>query len=177
MGVYRNHRNTMARGRAAADKRASELKSLTEEQKQELREAFDLFDTDGSGAVDATELHTAMKALGFEPKKEEISKMIKKMDKDGDATVDFEEFCVMMAEKMNQKDGKEEMLKGFKLFDDDGTGKISFKNFQRVAKELGESLSDQELKEIIAEADTDGDGEISEAEFLEVMKATGLLEE
>merc|ERR1711959_657944 len=111
----------MARGRAAADKRASELKSLTEEQRQELREAFDLFDTDGSGAVDAAELHTAMKALGFEPKKEEIAKMVREMDKDGDATVDFEEFCIMLAEKMNQKDGKEELLKGFKLFDDDNT--------------------------------------------------------
>jgi len=50
--------------------------------------------------VDFTELHTAMKALGFEPKKEEIAKMVKEMDKDGDASVDFEEFCVMMAEKM-----------------------------------------------------------------------------
>merc|ERR1711990_876567 len=177
MGVYRNHRNTMARGRAAADKRANELKSLTDEQKAELREAFDLFDTDGSGAVDFSELHTAMKALGFEPKKEEINKMVKEMDKDGDATVDFEEFCIMMAEKMNQKDGKEEMLKGFKLFDDDSTGKISFKNFKRVAKELGESLSDAELTEIIGEADTDGDGEISESEFLAVMVKTGLLEE
>merc|ERR1712178_662091 len=169
--------SVMARGRAGADKRAAELKNLSEEQKQELREAFDLFDTDGSGAVDFSELHTAMKALGFEPKKEEINKMVKEMDKDGDATVDFEEFCIMMAEKMNQKDGKDEMLKGFKLFDDDSTGKISFKNFKRVAKELGESLSDKELEEIIAEADTDGDGEISESEFLAVMVKTGLLEE
>merc|ERR1711966_384508 len=157
--------------------RANELKSLTDEQKQELREAFDLFDTDGSGAVDFEELHTAMKALGFEPKKEEIAKMVKEMDKDGDATVDFEEFCIMLAEKMNQKDGKEEMMKGFKLFDEEGSGKISFKNFKKVAKELGESLSDEELTEIIAEADTDGDGEISEAEFLAVMVKTGLLEE
>merc|ERR1711998_586497 len=170
-------RREMARGRAGADKRAAELKTLTDEQKAELREAFDLFDTDGSGAVDSAELFTAMKALGFEPKKEEIAKMVKEMDKDGDATVDLEEFFKMMAEKMNQKDGKEEMLKGMKLFDDDGTGKVSFKNFQRVAKELGETLSDDDLKAIIADADTDGDGEISEAEFLEVMKATGLLEE
>merc|ERR1712022_96332 len=132
----------MAMGRAGADKRAADLKNLTDEQKQELREAFDLFDADGSGAVDFSQLHTAMKALGFEPKKEEIAKMVKEMDKGGDATVDFEEFCIMMAEKMNQKDGKEEMLKGFKMFDDDGTGKISMKNFKRVAKELGETLSD-----------------------------------
>merc|ERR1711959_388842 len=155
MGVYRNHRNTMARGRAAADKRANDLKNLSDEQKAELREAFDLFDTDGSGAVDAAELHTAMKALGFEPKKEEIAKMVREMDKDGDATVDFEEFCIMLAEKMNQKDGKEELLKGFKLFDDDNTGKISMKNFKRVAKELGENLTGKELEEILGEADTD----------------------
>ena len=45
-----------------------------------------------AGAVDASELHTAMKALGFELKKEEIAKMVREMDKDGDATVDFEEF-------------------------------------------------------------------------------------
>merc|ERR1719183_865684 len=167
----------MPRGRAAADKRAGELKMLTDEQKAELKEAFELFDTDGSGAVDTSELHTAMKALGFEPKKEEIDKMVREMDKDGDATVDFEEFCIMLAEKMNQKDGKEEMLKGFALFDDDNTKKISFKNFKRVAKELGENLSDKELEEIIAEADTDGDGEINESEFLAVMVKTGLLEE
>merc|ERR1711918_44649 len=166
----------MARGRAGADKRAADLKNLTDEQKQELREAFDLFDTDGSGAVDFSELHTAMKALGFEPKKEEIAKMVKEMDKDGDATVDLEEFFKMMAEKMNQKDGKEEMLKGMKIFDDDGTGKVSFKNFQRVAKELGETLSDVDLKAIIADADTDGDGEINEAEFLSVMERMGLIE-
>ncbi len=54
---------------------------LTEEQKQEIKEAFDLFDTDGSGAIDAKELKVAMRALGFEPKKEEIKKMIADADK------------------------------------------------------------------------------------------------
>ena len=49
---------------------------LTEEQKQEIKEAFDLFDTEGVGQIDAKELKVAMRALGFEPKKEEIRKMI-----------------------------------------------------------------------------------------------------
>ena len=135
---------------------------LTEEQKQEIREAFDLFDTDGSGTIDAKELKVAMRALGFEPKKEEIKKMISDIDKDGSGTIDFNEFLEMMTAKMAEKDSREEILKAFRLFDDDESGKISFKNLKRVAKELGENMTDEELQEMIDEADRDGDGEINE---------------
>mmetsp|Transcript_7973 Transcript_7973/g.27073 ORF Transcript_7973/g.27073 Transcript_7973/m.27073 type:complete len:170 (+) Transcript_7973:45-554(+) len=147
---------------------------LTEEQKQEIREAFDLFDTDGSGTIDAKELKVAMRALGFEPKKEEIKKMISDIDKDGSGTIDFDEFLQMMTAKMSEKDSREEILKAFRLFDDDETGKISFKNLKRVAKELGENMTDEELQEMIDEADRDGDGEINEDEFLRIMKKTSL---
>ena len=74
------------------------------------------------------------RALGFEPKKEEVKKMIADIDKDGSGTIDFEEFLTMMTAKMGERDSKEEILKAFKLFDDDNTGKISFKNLKRVAK-------------------------------------------
>jgi len=63
-------------------------------------------------------------------------------------------------------------LKAFKLFDDDQTGKISFKNLKAIAKQLGENLTDEELQEMIDEADMDGDGEVNESEFLRMMKKT-----
>jgi centrin-1 len=99
-----------------------------------------------TGTIDAKELKVAMRALGFEPKKEEIKKMISDIDKDGSGTIDFSEFLEMMTAKMSERDSREEILKAFRLFDDDETGKISFRNLKRVAKELGENMTDEELQ-------------------------------
>ena len=80
----------------------------------------------------------------------------------------------MMTGKMGDRDSPEEIRRGFKLFDDDETGRISFRNLKRVARELGENMTDEELQEMIDEADRDGDGEINENEFLRIMKKTSL---
>ncbi|KAI4818830.1 hypothetical protein KUCAC02_004130 [Chaenocephalus aceratus] len=155
-------------------KKTTPKPELTEEQKQEIREAFELFDTDGCGYIDVKELKVAMRALGFEPKKEEIKKMVGDVDKDGTGKISFADFLYVMTQKMAEKDSKEEILKAFRLFDDDETGRISFKNLKRVAKELGENLTDEELQEMIEEADRDGDGEVNQQEFLRIMKKTCL---
>merc|ERR1719449_226424 len=169
MSGYRGRGSGAAKGAKKPGKN-----ELTEEQKQEIREAFDLFDTDGSGTIDAKELKAAMRALGFEPKKNEIKKMIADIDKDGSGTIDFNEFLEMMTAKMSEKDSREEILKAFRLFDDDETGFITLKNLRRVAKEIGENMTDEELQEMIDEADRDGDGQVSEEEFLRIMKKTSL---
>merc|ERR1712127_662408 len=62
-------------------------------------------------------------------------------------------------------DSKEDIQKVFNLFDDDKTGYITLHNLKRVAKELGETMSDAELLEMIERADTDQDGQISIDEF------------
>lgn len=79
-----------------------------------------------------------MRALGFDPSKEEIRKLISQIDKDGSGMVNFNEFLGMMTTKMGERDSREEIVKAFRLFDDDETGKISFRNLKRVAMELGE---------------------------------------
>ena len=49
---------------------------LTERQKKDIKEAFDLFDVDGSGTIDIKELNVALRALGFEPKKDDIKRLV-----------------------------------------------------------------------------------------------------
>merc|ERR1712232_372390 len=93
---------------------------------------------------------------------EEIAKMIGDVDDDGSGTIEYPEFLKMMTFKILNRDPKEEILKAFKLFDDDNT------------KELGERMTDEELQEMIDEADRDGDGEVNEEEFLRIMKKTNL---
>ena len=110
-----------------------------------------------------------MQSLGFEAKNQTIYQMISDIDKDKSGEIDFEEFLDMMTAKMSDKDSREDIQKVFNLFDDDQTGKISLRNLKRVAKELGEAMSDAELLEMIERADTDTDGEINFDEFYAIM--------
>merc|ERR1712096_417294 len=123
--------------------------TLSEEQIDEIREAFSLFDGDASGAIDIRELKAAMRALGFEVKNDELKKMVTDVDNDGNGTIEFAEFLGMMTAKMGEKDTREDIEKVFKLFDDDNTNKISFRNLARVAEELGETVDDEELQDMI----------------------------
>ena len=77
-----------------------ERPGLSEEEIEEIREAFNLFDTDGSGTIDPKELKAAMQSLGFEAKNATIYQMIGDIDKDGSGSIDFEEFLDMMTAKM-----------------------------------------------------------------------------
>ena len=64
---------------------------LTEEQRQEIKEAFDLFDSEGKGAIDAKELKVAMRALGFQPNNEQDKKILTELDKHSDGSNKFED--------------------------------------------------------------------------------------
>lgn len=68
-----------------------ERPGLTEEEVEEIREAFNLFDTEGSGRIDPRELKAAMQSLGFEQKNPTIYCMIAELESMG-REIEFEEF-------------------------------------------------------------------------------------
>eukprot|EP00056_Hartaetosiga_gracilis_P020205 m.18110 g.18110 ORF g.18110 m.18110 type:complete len:166 (-) comp8251_c0_seq1:409-906(-) len=150
---------------------AKKRRELTEDERQEIKEAFDLFDTDKDGCLDYHELKVAMRALGFDVKKTEVQRIVREYDRDGTGLVSERDFNAVVGDKVLDRNPVEEVMKAFKLFDDDKSGKISIGNLRRVARELGEDIPDEELKSMIQEFDQDGDGEINEDEFLAIMTA------
>jgi hypothetical protein len=70
------------------------------------------------------------------------------------------EFLTMMARKMKDTDSEEEIREAFKVFDRDNNGFISAAELRHVMTSIGEKLTDDEVDEMIREADQDGDGKI-----------------
>ncbi len=94
-------------------KSSKNKRQISAEQKDEIKEAFDLFDTDGKGKINAKELKVAMRALGFEPNKQEIKSYIIDFDRDGSGNITYEDFLDLMTVKISQRDPVEEMKKAF----------------------------------------------------------------
>ncbi|NXW03853.1 CETN1 protein, partial [Fregetta grallaria] len=149
---------------------------LSEGQVEELREAFELFDRDGSGLIDVSDLKArnckSAAALGCELGREEMKRIVSEFSEEGSEKLAFKSFLQVMTQKMAEPCLKKEILEAFKVFDCDGTGKISFENLKVVASEVGEDITDEELQEMIDEADVDGDGEVDKQEFLRILTLT-----
>eukprot|EP00744_Colponema_vietnamica_P011345 GILI01015956.1.p1 GENE.GILI01015956.1~~GILI01015956.1.p1 ORF type:complete len:201 (-),score=53.19 GILI01015956.1:138-692(-) len=165
--------STASRSAAATAVPRKRRVELTDEQRQEIREAFELFDSDKNGYLDSHEVKVAMRALGFDVKKEEVMRLMDDVcvtrDQHNQPLMDIQGFTDIMTDKFATRDPRQEMIKAFQLFDEQNTGKISLRSLRRVARELGENLSDDELQAMIEEFDHDGDGEINLEEFLAIM--------
>ena len=144
---------------------------LTEEQIADFKEAFSLFDQNGDGTIRTRELGIVMRSLGQNPTAAELQDMVNEVGADGNGTIDFPEFLTIMARKFATKtdDSEDELREAFKVFDKDGDGFISASELRHVMVNLGERLTDEEVDEMVREADIDGDGQINYEEFVKMM--------
>ncbi|KAJ3118785.1 Centrin-4 [Phlyctochytrium bullatum] len=178
---------------------------ISPQQVAEIKEAFDLFDTDGSGSITNKEWRVAMRAMGFEPTKDELRLMLAEMDKDGSGTIDFDEFLAMISKRLIAKMARDEMNQLFKslceipipqhLIEEKESSEDLFSRIPAIqsrsqnaskratltqlkamveAVASDEGFTEDDLKEMMEEADKDGDGEITEEDFARVMKKTGI---
>ena len=169
------------RGTRNNDKSESTLKSkssesqkirneITEEQKKEIKDAFSTFEESG---IFPDELKSAMQTLGFDANNPEVQKILDKLaTKKG--PLKFDEFLDVMIEKNIDKNPEEEIKKAFKVLCEDGTDKITLKSLSKICADLGEKINEDELQEMINEADKDQDEEVGEEDFIRIMQKTGM---
>lgn len=145
--------------------------SLTEEQLLDFRNAFDVFDTNHVGMISSEQLRNVMVRLGQKPTDDEISKMIKKVDKNGNDVIEFDEFLDMMCSYISHHEQEENITKDiFMLFDRNKNGVISTKELRSMMKSLGEKLTGKQVSQMMKFADINKDGGIDFEEFKRLME-------
>lgn len=143
---------------------------LTEENVEEYKEAFMLFDKDEDGVISFTELGVIMKSLGQRPTENELEALVSAViHKDRDQ-IEFNEFLRLMAKNMAEIDTERNLKEAFRVFDKDDDGYLLVGELRRVMTSLGEKMSSEEVDDMIREADKNGDGKINYAEFVHALK-------
>ncbi|KAB8239361.1 Calcium-binding component of the spindle pole body (SPB) half-bridge [Aspergillus alliaceus] len=172
------------------------LSRLTEEQREEINEAFTLFDLDRDQHLDYHELRVAFRALGFTLPKQELIAILttygvprpqvqqqsstqqQQQSKTAPAAnpqhpsnllMPLSAFQAVTAVKILERDPRDEILRAFELFDEGGKGYIDLGDLRRVARELGETgLEEEELRAMIEEFDLEGTGGVSRDAFVSI---------
>ena len=142
--------------------------ALSEDQQFEFQEAFNLFDSDHDGKITVSELGIVMRSLGQNPTEKELQDIVK-----GQSSVDFNQFCQLMTEQMKNVDSREELEEAFHVFDKEGKGFISASELKHIMTTLGEKMTQNEVEDMIKEADVNGDGQINYEHFVKMMLEMG----
>ncbi|KAJ5380377.1 Centrin-3 [Penicillium cataractarum] len=174
---------------------ANPLSRLTEEQREEINEAFTLFDLDRDRHLDYHELRVAFRALGFTLSKQELISLLttygvprpqvqqqqsasnpqqqpklntgSNPQHPSNLLMPLSSFQAVTALKILERDPRDEILRAFELFDEGGKGFIDLEDLRRVARELGETgLEEEELRAMIEEFDLEGVGGVTREAFV-----------
>jgi calcium-binding protein CML len=135
----------------------------------ELEQVFQRFDVNGDGKISSSELGSILGSMGHPATQEELDKMIREVDADGDGHIDLQEFVELNTKGVDSNEALENLKDAFSVYDIDGNGLISAEELHRVLKSLNEDCSLAECRKMINGVDRNGDGMINFEEFKVMM--------
>ena len=115
---------------------------------KELRDIFELFDEDGSGTIDPSEVTQILSHLGLDKRNPIVFQMIQDM-KERTKAITFDDFLGIVVNRLGDTRSRDGLAKLFTVYDSDGTGTIDFEKFKTVAREIGENLNDDQILEMM----------------------------
>ena len=152
---------------------SNQVLDVPEEELEEYRDAFNLFDKDGSGTITTDEFIKVLKNLGQKVTKDEAIEITRDLDADGSGEVEFVEFVSYMIKMQGggELSEEDEVIKAFQTFDANGDGHITCNEFRHILCNLGDDkFTPEECNDIFKEADLDRDGKLNYTEFVEYWK-------
>jgi Ca2+-binding EF-hand superfamily protein len=144
----------------APTKKVVEEKVVSSSGGDDIKEAFELFDSNGDGRINAREIRSAMQSIGYDEKNPIVYEVMTELDNprnknSGGAT--FNDFCQTVNYRVPERETTEDLRKVFNLFlDDPNSNTTSLESIKRVADELGENIEEIELNAMLNKASKSG---------------------
>eukprot|EP00457_Paulinella_chromatophora_P004613 gb/GEZN01004625.1/.p1 GENE.gb/GEZN01004625.1/~~gb/GEZN01004625.1/.p1 ORF type:complete len:362 (-),score=33.51 gb/GEZN01004625.1/:568-1653(-) len=152
----------------AAEGKKEAKANFSEEQLSEFQEAFRIMNKEATGQINAAEVATVMRSFGINPTTEEISGMIQQAG--GSDALTFDNFLSIMAKDVSPQD-PEIIIDAFKVFDRDNTGIVPAAELKLIIEQECSLLTNEQLEDLIKQADLNGDGSIRYRDFVQNMTA------
>ena len=112
------------------------------------------------------------RALGYDPSKEDVEKLVAKFDSSKTGALDFSEYMDLLIDKMSENDTPEDVQLAFRQFDRSNENLITFEDLKEVVQDLGEELTNEEIMEMITYFKAEGDDskDWTREEFFRIMR-------
>jgi len=151
----------------------AQIADVTREQRKEIMDIFGRFDTDGSGSIDASELKSALEALGADFDEAKLNDVLETVHVEPGQDVEYPDFEIIVAKLLGYTAGTsgmddaamEKMKSIFAKYDGDGSGAISATELNSALKDMGYDPSAEELNNMLTAFDSDKSGEVDFEEF------------
>ena len=136
---------------------------------KECKIVFDMFDKDKDGLISIKQLGDIMRILGAAPSKIELDNLIYNLESNNNNLISFDNFIILLKNKLENQDSEEDIINEFRKLDKNGNGKITESDLRNLMSKYENPLSNEEIEEIIQEANVDSNGEIDYVNFTKIL--------
>lgn len=147
-----------------------EKKGVPAEQIADIKEVFDLFDSNKNGTIEVGELKKILDALGIEEDNKMLKKMLRDVDENQNGEIDFDEFVKMLTNDLSETETKASCQDSYDRFIVEcDNGELDKDTVKNLCDKYGIDVSEEEIEQMIKTADSDENGTINFDEFYNII--------
>ncbi|XP_026221251.1 calmodulin-like protein 4 [Anabas testudineus] len=150
-------------------------KFLKQDQINDFKECFSLYDRQRKGKIEARELMTVMRCLGSNPTPSEVQRHLLSHNIQGrGGELDFSTFLSIMHQQLQQEAPEAEILEAMRMADKEQKGFILASELRAKLTGLGEKLTNTEVDQLLKEAGVGADGRVHCEQFAKAVTRSSM---